>query len=689
MSQPREKSADPTSSTVLARKAEARPGRNDPCVCGSGRKYKKCCGRRGDSLPAPEQPEPAKLPEQSAPPPTEYDFLESLITSGLYAELEEHVTRLLSVDPGNGFLWKVRALSLWKQGKDALEALQRAAHLLPDDAEAHSNLGNAFRASGKPDDAVRCHCRALDIRPDYAEAHNNLGTALQDLGRTEEALASYRRATVLKSDFALAYANLGNTLRSLGRTAEAVSHYRQAVAGRPNDAELLSRLASALGDLGEFDEATTHYGRALQLAPGSAQLHSSLGMMLALLGNTDEAEKSARRALGIDPELSAAMVLLAELHAARGRSAEAQELLRRAVAIDPDSPEAWGCLIKYRDAVGGDEAWLAQARRVAARPLPGPREARLRYALGDYFDDVQDFPQAFSNYRWANELTKQCGPGYDRQQFSRYVDLITQLYDEEWLSDACLDPAGSERTVFIVGMWRSGATLAEQILASHPGVFASGELAYWNTAAEQYLQTLISYARAASGGSGDLDSHAGGDHGLGRLAAGYLEQLRRLSPEAPRVVDRMSSNFLHLGLIHACLPHARVIHMRRNPIDTCLSIYFQSFHHTHRYANDLEDLVHHCREYQRVMAHWQRVLPQTAILEVSYEQLVEEPEASIRRMLEFVGLAWDPRCLDFHQTERTVTTASEWQVRRKLSGSSLGRWRNYREFIAPLLQLAP
>ena len=686
MSQPRGKSADSTGSAPL-RKGKARPGRNDLCVCGSGRKYKKCCGRGSDPPPG-KPPQPASPPGQSTPRPTEFGFLEVLVSTHRYAELEETVTRLLADDGANGFLWKVLALALWRQGKDALQALQRAAQLLPDDAEAHSNLGNACRACGQLEEAVRCHRRALSIRPDYAEAHNNLGTALQNLGRTEEALASYRRAAALKSDFAMAHANLGNALRALARPAEAVTSYRQALAVNPNDVEVLSRLGSVRIDLGECEEAVASYRRALEVTPHSAELHCSLGMALLLERQADQAEASCRKALELDPALPSALILLAELRAARGDFAEAQVLLRRAVAIDPESPEGWACLAQYRSAVGGDEAWLAQAQRLLRRQLPVRREARLRYALGSYFDEVGEFAQAFGHYRQANELTKQYAPRYEREQLSRYVDLIAQLYDHDWLSDARLDPAGSERAVFIVGMWRSGTTLAEQILASHPGVFGAGEFAYWNSAAWQYLQALVSGAREAGAARAEPGPAVGRDDVLERLSATYLEHLRHLSAAAPRVVDKMSSNFLHLGLIHACLPNARIIHMRRHPIDTCLSVYFQSFLHSHRYANDLEDLAHYYREYLRVMSHWQKTLPGESMLEISYEGLIEDQESSIRRMLEFIGLPWDPRCLEFHRTDRTVLTSSKWQVRQALNRSSIGRWRNYEPFIAPLLSLA-
>jgi hypothetical protein len=237
-----------------------------------------------------------------------------------------------------------------------------------------------------------------------------------------------------------------------------------------------------------------------------------------------------------------------------------------------------------------------------------------------------------------------------------------------------IDADPSERPVFIVGMIRSGTTLAEQILASHRAVFGAGELMFWNSAA-------AGYHPAAPGGA--LEARA-----LSDLASQYLRLLKTLAADALRAVDKMPGNFLHLGLIHAALPHARIIHMRRHPIDTCLSIYFQHFESFHAYATDLEDLAHYYTEYLRLMTHWRSNLPPGTILDVPYEGLVGDQEAWSRRMLEFIGLPWDPQCIDFHRTERTVITASKWQVRQKLSNSSVNRWRNYEKFIGPLRGLA-
>ena len=222
-------------------------------------------------------------------------------------------------------------------------------------------------------------------------------------------------------------------------------------------------------------------------------------------------------------------------------------------------------------------------------------------------------------------------------------------------------------------MPRSGTSLAEQILASHPAVFGAGELSFWKIASLK-----VGSAALESGFDGIV---------LARLADDYLQLLTRLSPGESRVVDKMPANFAHLGMIHAALSNARFIHMRRNPIDTCLSIYFQNFHVAHSYANDLADLAHYHQEYELLMQHWRSILPPSAILDVPYEGLVAEQEMWSRKMVDFVGLPWDPACIDFHQTNRRVSTFSKWQVRQKINKTSVERWRNYAPFVGPLMRL--
>jgi tetratricopeptide (TPR) repeat protein len=678
------------------------PGRNDPCLCGSGKKFKKCCALRPAAAPGGAGDSP---PISAAQP--DLRLLFAHLNAGRHAELEAGARRLIERHQGSGVLWKLLGAALFAQGKNALAALQTAAELMPRDPESYTNLGNALRAGGRLDGAVKSYRKAIAIKPDFVMSHNNLALTLLALGRFDEAASSYRRVLKLRPDLVDAHNNLGNALRDSGHIEEAAASYRRALAIQPGFAKLHNNLGNALLDLGRIEEAAASYLRALELEPDFAKAHSNLGSAFRELGRLDEAEASYRRALAIqadsadvltnlgvvqrlqgrahDAEISLRRALdinpgsattlnsLAELHADRGQFAEAENLYKKACAVQPDSAQAWAGMAGLRKMTVGDAGWISEAKRIAQRPLRPRDEAQLRYAIGKYFDDVQEYTPAFLSYRRANEVAKTYSPAHDRQHLAQTFDFITQLYDGDWLERARVGSNASARPVFIVGMPRSGTSLAEQILASHPDVFGAGELPFWKTAS---LKVGSAELQGASS-SGNLE----------QLAGEYLRLLVSLSPDAARVVDKMPGNFAHLGMIHAAIPEARFIHMRRNPIDTCLSIYFQNFHIAHAYAHDLEDLAHYYDEYRRLMRHWRSLLPQGAILDVPYEGLVSEPEMWSRKMLEFVGMPWDAACIDFHQTHRRVSTFSKWQVRQKISKTSVERWRNYAGFVGPLMRL--
>jgi tetratricopeptide (TPR) repeat protein len=638
----------------------------------------------------------------------EMHALAALVNAGRYAELEQSARQLLGRRPESGLTWQLLGVALRMQGKDALPALHRAAELSPDDAVSHNNLGNALAQSGRADEAASSYRRALALMPDFAEAHNNLGNVLLDQGRLDDALASYRRAICIKPDYpeghdnlgkallrhgqpqdaaasfqhalalkpeyAGAHNNLGNALYELGRVDDAIASYRRALALNADFAEAHNNLATLLRGQGRLDEALASYRRALQIKPDFAEAHRNVGIVQRLQGHSAHAQASALRALQIDPQSAATLAVLAELKADAGQFDQAEDLFRRAIAIEASTTEAWVGISRLRTMTADDAPWAAQAQAIAAQHLPPRKEVLLRYALGKYFDDVQEFERAFGQYQRANELTKLYRARHDRQQLTRAVDQIIRAFNQEWLGRRSIDAVTSARPVFIVGMLRSGTTLAEQILASHPGVHGAGELMFWNTAAAVHQW---------SAPQGAMNADA-----LTALANDYLRLLQDLSPDALRVVDKMPGNYLHLGLIHAALPNARFIHMRRDPIDTCLSIYFQHFEAFHSYATDLADLAHYVGEYRRLMQHWRSTLPADRILEVPYEGLVNEQETWSRKLLEFTDLPWDEACIDFQRTERTVITASKWQVRQKISKSSVGRWRNYANFIGPLRHLA-
>jgi tetratricopeptide (TPR) repeat protein len=660
--------------------------------------------------------------------------LVAMLNQGRVDEAERGARALLRNHPQAGILWKILGAALMTQGKEALEAQRKTAELMPEDAEAHAilgaalqnrgrwveaavsyrcalkieprsleaqnNLGNVLAALGQFDDAVECYRRALQLKADDAEAHSNLGNALRQLGRPTEAIASCRRAVQFAPSLSAAHDNLGLALAARGHFEEAIESFRRSLTLNADNIVALCAMGNALRDLGELRQAASCHLRAIELDPKRAAAYYDLGNVMMDLGRLDEAAASYKQALALDhsheaarlnlcvilrqhgraaeaealcnaaltnrPDSAEAITLLGELCADRGQFSEAQKLFQRAISINPDLPNAWSLVATHRKMTAEDSAWLLGTERLIAKRPPLRHEIRLRYALGKYFDDIERYDQAFDNFRLANELTKRTGSRYDRTGQTRSVDGIVNRFDRAFM-DRVSGRVDSTLPVFIIGMPRSGTSLTEQILASHPAVYGAGELDFWDRAMAAYRE-----------------------RGAGILAAcakEYLERLTGLSGGALRVLDKMPANFMNAGLIHAVLPAARIIHMRRSPLDTCLSIYFHYFPRSHSYSNDLEDLAHFYGEYLRIMDHWRAVLPAANLLEVPYEALIEDQEGWTRRMLEFVGLPWDPTCLEFHRPGRVVITASNWQVRQPINTSSVGRWRHYANFVDPLRRL--
>jgi tetratricopeptide (TPR) repeat protein len=573
--------------------------------------------------------------------------LSALMSQGNFAELERQAITILERRPEAGIVWQLLSVSLSAQGKDARTALSRAVQYMPGNATAHNNLGNAQARTGQFVDAIECYLRALKLRPDFIEARNNLaqahdglGSELAAKGRWVEASVSFQQALDIDPKFFEAHCNLGNALRSAGQIRQSLESYH----------------------------------RALEITPRFAEAHCNRAIALRLLGRAAESQAACRNALEINPRLAAAFIVLGELSADGGDFAAAQRHFQQAIAIQPEVPEAWAGLAGLRSMSGADADWLSHARAIAARPLPAGKLAVLEFAIGKYLDDVREFEQAFAHFRAANEMQRRYRQPHDREGLTQIVDAIIRGHDAQWIAEARRNASDSLRPVFIVGMLRSGTTLTEQILAAHPAVFGAGELPFWSNAFTE-LRT--------AGRSPPLR-----DAALSRLTVEYLQVLGGVSPGALRVVDKMPTNFAFLGQIHALFPRARIIHLQRDPLDTCLSIYFQNFDAAITYANDLGDLAHYFQEYQRLMQHWRALLPADALLEVPYEGLVADQESWSRRMIEFIGLPWDPACLEFHRVRRTVLTASKWQVRQKISNTAVGRWRNYANHLGPLRDLA-
>jgi len=395
---------------------------------------------------------------------------------------------------------------------------------------------------------------------------------------------------------------------------------------------------------------------------------------LIALGRLQEAKARLAKALKVAPRDAGTMCLIGQIARMEGRFAEAESIYQRALKINPKMPNAWAGLASTRKMTASDAAWLASAQTIADSGIDPLEEAVLRFAMGKYCDDVSDFAQAFENYQRANQLAKSVAAPYDRDERSRFVGDMIRVYSPAAVSTVRQGTSDSTKPVFVVGMPRSGTSLVEQIIASHPAAKGAGELGF------------IDDAMITPGS--ELRRGLLGESTKKHFADAYLRSLEARAGDALRIVDKNPVNSDYLGAIYSTFPNARIIYMQRDPIDTCLSSYFQYFSPAMNFTMDLSDLAHYCREHQRLMAHWRAVLPPGSILDVPYSELVADQEAWTRKILNFLGLEWDQRCLDFHLTERHVVTASTWQVRQKIYTGSVARWRNYERFIGPLLSLS-
>jgi len=602
--------------------------RNAPCPCGSGKKFKQCCGQMVQAAPVIVQEDPQQP-------------LLALFAAQRYPELEQAARTQIAAGVNTGFIWKALGVALKMQGKDARGAMHRAADLSPNDAEAHFNLGNAQKDAGDHVAATESYRRAVALRPEFALAHNNLGLALSAQGIYDAALASFDAAVRFGGTAIGAYLNIGNVLMKIGEYEAAEQSYRQALQSDGQFIDAQNGLALALRKQGCSGDALAACRKLLERSPQQ-------------------------------PQHADATVLLAALLADQGDFAGARNAYQQAIGLNARNVHAWAGLAYIGKMTASDQDWLIGVRTLIDTGLPPASEAPLRFAIGKFFDDTAAYDEAFANYRSANDLLKVCRPRYQAEQQTAFTNKLIETFDRDWFVRQH-DGSDSVRPLFIIGMPRTGTSLVEQILAAHPDVVGAGELTFWSNAIKRHN------AASLIGENGNRIVH--------ELAQAYLQLLQRFSPDAARVIDKMPSNFQMLGLIHAAFPQARFIHVQRDPVDTSLSIYFQHFDEAHAYANDMQDIVHYTMEYRRLMQHWRTLLPKDAMLELQYEELVTDLEQQTRRLLDFVGLPWDARCLDATQQQRAVSTASNWQVRQKINNSAIGRWHHYAEHITPLLQL--
>jgi tetratricopeptide (TPR) repeat protein len=564
----------------------------------------------------------------------------------------------------------------------AAALVSRAIAVRPIDAAYHASLAEAFWALGQLDQTVSAYQSALGLQPDHPEYHCNLGATLIDLEAVDEAIHHFREAIRLRPDFAAAHNNLGNALRLKGDRVAAIEHFRKAVQLDPVSAEPRSNLGEMLLDSGQSTEALTHCREAVGLRPDSPPALTNLGNVLHALGRLDEAQACFREAIQQNSNLAAPHAALAGLLEELGDFDRSERELREALRHDPRHAGALARLAtRVRERLPDADRAAIEAR-LAKPGLPAHDRWTLEFGLAQVHDARGEFDRAADLARQANALQladfQKHGKTYDPRDHEAFVDRLLATFTADYFPRVRGFGLPTRRPVFVVGLPRSGTTLIEHVLASHPSVFGAGEL-------QLVGEILDLLPQAAGRDAPPLDCIVHVDQKVVQaLAQRHESELQALSRSADRVVDKMPENTLYLGWIATLFPQAILIHCRRDLRDVALSCWMTHLAHV-RWACDPDHIASRINDHLRLMDYWRQVLP-IPILEVDYESMVADPEREARELVAWCGLDWNPACLNFHENRRPVRTASAVQVRQPVHSRSVGRWKNYERSLAMLFE---
>ena len=507
-----------------------------------------------------------------------------------------------------------------------------------DDLETIVNLGWIALSLRENVDAIYYYSRACDLRPGNTDYMFSLANALANAGELSEASAILFEVIEINPKMAAAYARLGAMSNFAGEYEQAVEYLEKAIELKPSNPDAYFGIIVALKNTDRYEESLAYAKKLIRLKK-SAENYTSLSNVQMELGDIDEAVRSVQRAIELDDTHGFAYVNLAQI----------------------------------RKFTNDDLPFMQRTEKVLNKSMPAQNRATIEFSLGKMYNDIKQWDKAFEHYRQGNTLAREAidpTADYDRSLRNNKKQFPKSLFQQQDLAGS-----GSEVPVFVIGMPRSGTTLIDQIISAHPEGGSVGEASEIG-----FIQSSMFSKRGE-----DADTEARGitQPVLEKYAQKYLGFVGGCNEAASRIVDKMPANFQSAGLIHLLFPNARIIHAVRNPLDTCLSCYFQYFM-TNPFAFDFDWLAKRYRYYMRTMEYWKSVLPAGTIYDFSYDEVVADPESRIPALVEHVGLEWDDACMAFHQAQRTIRTASLWQARQPLYKSSSRRWVNYAAHIEVL-----
>jgi len=529
-----------------------------------------------------------------------------------------------------------------------------------------------FLQAGKFSAAERVCRKILRADPAHADANNFLGVISQRLGHPEQAVALFEKTLAIDPGYIPAYGNLANALAQLGKIDDAKRIVDRALDLRPG-AAIANR---ALGELGyqaaEYGKAEVFYQRALTIEPTDFHSHSGRGMALRRLGRLEEALACYAQAIRLQPGNPSLHLNQGNLLSDMGRIDDASESYRQSIRLRPNHARTYQLLAGVRKHKTYDADLKAMEALYKQPRLAAEDRMHLAFGLGKAFEDLAQYDKAFEFFAQGN-MHKRSAIPYSIDEDVKLFERLKATFDADFFKEHRDAGSADKCPIFILGLPRSGTSLVEQILASHPDVHGAGELADLEIVCRGAMETFPDRISQLNPGTWK------------DLADNYLQRLRSHSTSAAHVTDKMPQNFLYIGMIASMLPNAKIIHCRRDPLDTCLSLFKSLFVSTgHQWSYDIEDLGCYYRLYLELMEHWDRVLP-GRIYDLHYESLVANPEQQIRQLLDFCKIPFDPACLTFHESKRAVQTLSFAQVRKPIYSSSVQLWKRYEKHLQPLI----
>jgi tetratricopeptide (TPR) repeat protein len=670
-----------------------------------------------------------------------------LQSSGRLKEAESVLHQLLSLDPKNAHALHLLGIVSHQSKHPALaiQFIEQAIEISPGVAIFHSNLMEMLRQAGDLQKAVEHGQIAIAIDPSMATAYSNLGVALYDLADYERSSENHLKAISINPKLLQSLNNLGSIARANQNKANAIKYYQQALDIEPNFVESLINMGAVLVEEERATEAMPILNKALEIDPNSPTALCNLGLANLSLEKLQFAKNLLQASLKIDPNYYEALIGLARVHHETKETEAAIEILKKALVLNEKHADAWCALgTIYAENFRNEEAQdcfnsvlkispnnpdaltglatlllengkinasidmlnsvldanslhiganfhLSQTQKITVncanlhnleRLLPTidslsrKKQISTHYALGKAYDDLGKFDQAFHHFVLGAKI-KRSTFQFNSAENTQLVKNIIQTCTPKWFSKNQGVGNSSNVPVFVLGMPRSGTTLTEQIIASHPKTFGAGELDLLLPIAQSNVK-LLDHPFPANLEMLTTNILTGwGDQ--------YVNRLLAYNPKALRITDKMPINYMALGLIPLILPNAKIIHVQRNPIDTCFSCFTRLFHSGQDATYDLVEMGKRFNDYALLMEHWRTVLPKNSFMEIDYESIVSDLDTQARKLVDWCDLDWNSACLDFYKNQRKIHTASVLQVREPIYQSSVARWKNYEAHLAPLI----